>query len=185
MNHMIKTIHSIHPEYVNKVEQSVAMDKKNEFNHSFSSIVDEKLLIFIEFKDKYDLNGITLYSYLSQSDCDQSPPKQLRIYKSNTINMNINDITNMEHDLSIDCNIDKLNNGQTFKFENHKKRFENTKYLIIYIQSNQYDTNKTYLNNIQFHGNYSKPGKGLFSSYFSKQDYFFSSFIQFSKLHRQ
>ena len=62
----------------------------------------------------------------------------------------------MPNDLSIQCSAQKLNNGQKINLKNKRKTFENTKYLIIYIQSNQNNTNQTYLNGIKFDGSYSK-----------------------------
>eukprot|EP01083_Nonionella_stella_P209509 759380_1 len=110
----------------------------------------KELLIVIEFKDNIDLQSITLHSLLATSKTKNqlSAPKTIHICHVNTLYISLDDIEKVKPAQSIDCTPDQLNQGQTI----HLQQFEGTKYVAIYIPSNQKDTEYTYLNGIAFTG---------------------------------
>ena len=116
------------------------------------SVADEELLILIEFKQIVNLFCIKLYALSMDNDqMNVSPPKQIHIYKLDNLNKNFHDIQSMKPDKSIKCSINKLKNGQRINLQKTAKnavQFKNTKYLAIYIETNQNQTKNTYLNGI-------------------------------------
>eukprot|EP01084_Bolivina_argentea_P259231 437338_1 len=126
------------------------------------SDVDQELLILISFKDETDLKSFTIHAVCENKEsCTQdeddlkSPPKEIDIYHTKNVNLNFEDIYAMKSaaDKSVCCKIRQLAKGQTIKLQKHSKnaiKFKKTKYFVIYIKSNQNNTEKTYLNAINF-----------------------------------
>eukprot|EP01084_Bolivina_argentea_P280023 478802_1 len=126
---------------------------------------DEELLILLEFKQATNLHNIVLYAFPfttdeskhddDQEDIDASPPKLVHIYKSKHLNVDFNDIALFKPDKTVTCASKKLAKGLVIKLQKQSKnviKFKNVQHLIIYIQSNQNDTEQTYLNAIVFNG---------------------------------
>eukprot|EP01084_Bolivina_argentea_P160389 279301_1 len=120
------------------------------------SDADEELLILIEFKHLVSLKLIKIYA-LNNDHNDASAPKQINIYKLNNLNINFDDMQVLFPDTSIKCATKKLKKGQSIKLQKQSKnilKFKQTKYLAIYIASNQLNTVNTYINSIEFKGTY-------------------------------
>eukprot|EP01084_Bolivina_argentea_P145841 255517_1 len=116
--------------------------------------VDEELIILIEFNQMIDLKSIKVFA-LSNAPEDCSPPKQVHIYNLNNLNVDFDDIKSMKPDKSIKCYTKKLAKGQFINLRKNSRnsvKFKKTKYLAIYINSNQNDSEKTYLNGINLNG---------------------------------
>eukprot|EP01084_Bolivina_argentea_P309696 535745_1 len=123
-------------------------------NNYIISDADEELLILIEFKNIVHLQKIKLYcSVLDEveDDVDISAPKRIHVYKLNNLNVNFDDIKSLTPNKSISCSCKKLYKGQNIKLSNIIK-FKKTKYVAIYTETNQNDTENTYINAISFHG---------------------------------
>eukprot|EP01084_Bolivina_argentea_P172994 299638_1 len=130
--------------------EDVALKKKVDTESYVISDADEELLILVEFKDIINLETITIFS-LSQnnSNHDISPPKQVDVYKMKNLNISFADLTSLKPDKSIICSLKKLHKGQNIKLKKTIK-FKQTRYLAVYIKSNQNDAENTYINSIQF-----------------------------------
>eukprot|EP01083_Nonionella_stella_P296276 1006550_1 len=149
---------------VDKNESTVSVDQFifAEEIKSGSYIVsdaDEELLILFKFKKNVNLNSMKVYS-LPKDDEDgndtcASPPKSIHIYKINDLNIDFDDAQSLQSDMSITCKSKKLQKGQKINFKKYPKiaiKFNSIKYLGIYINSNQNDTEQTYLNAITLKG---------------------------------
>eukprot|EP01084_Bolivina_argentea_P239302 402248_1 len=127
------------------------------------SDTDEEMLILIQFKQIVELNKIKLHamtdsiqSINDQNDCDVSQPKQIHVYKIKNTNVSFNDVTLIQPNKSIKCSVKKLQKGQTINMMQNAKnvvQFKKIRCLAIYIQSNQNNTENTYLNGISLFGN--------------------------------
>eukprot|EP01083_Nonionella_stella_P301427 1033992_1 len=124
------------------------------------SDVDEELLILLEFKPAIDLCSIQLYASTEGIDhggMDVSEPKNVHIFHLSHLNVNFNDILQIKPNKSIHCSTKKMAKGQKIKLSQKaalKLKFKHTKYLAIYVESNQRNTEKTLINRIKLH---SKP----------------------------
>ena len=123
------------------------------------SDADEELLILIGFKTVVDLKAIKLYA-TTQVDIDEdediSQPKNIHIYKLDNLNVNFDDLLSLNPHKSIICDKKKLVKGQNIKLQKQSKnitKFKKVKYLAIYIETNQNETEKTILHAIQVKGN--------------------------------
>eukprot|EP01084_Bolivina_argentea_P008197 15328_1 len=121
------------------------------------SNADEELIILIAFKNTVDLKTITIHSYPhihpSQDDINTSPPKQIHIIKIYNINKTFDDIKTLKSHITINCSPKKLANGQNIILDNTVKtalQFKKIRYLAIYIESNQNNTENTHINGIEF-----------------------------------
>eukprot|EP01084_Bolivina_argentea_P264144 447334_1 len=120
------------------------------------SDVDEELIILIQFFQPIDLKSIKLYAHDIEID-DASPPKQIHIYKINNLNYDFDDIKSLKSVKSIKCSSKKLSKGQSINVNKNIKNpltFKKVSYLAIYIESNQNDTEKTYLNGMVLKGQF-------------------------------
>eukprot|EP01084_Bolivina_argentea_P232759 392217_1 len=125
------------------------------------SDVDEELLILVEFKQSVNLQLIKLYAVPQDDSSEMSPPKQIYVYKIDNLNKNFDDIKSLNKpDKAIKCSCKKLLSGQNVKLKNIPK-FRKIQYLAILIESNQNETETTYLNGISFHGDHHKDNKML------------------------
>eukprot|EP01083_Nonionella_stella_P133500 405894_1 len=119
------------------------------------SSADHELLILISFKDVLDLKSVKIHSFDQKiDDEDVSCPKQVNIYKINNLSVNFDDLSSMKPDKTVTCNAKKLcKKGQVIHLQKSPKnavQFNQIKYLAIYIDSNQNDTETTVLNAISF-----------------------------------
>eukprot|EP01084_Bolivina_argentea_P125430 222237_1 len=123
-------------------------------NQYILSDADEELIILAQFQQSVNLQSIQFFaSHISNNDIDASAPKQLHIYKLDNMNKNFDDITSMKPDKSVICSNKKLRKGQKIKLKSTSKnaiKFKTIKYLAIYVESNQNDTEKTYITGIKF-----------------------------------
>eukprot|EP01083_Nonionella_stella_P233048 821504_1 len=122
------------------------------------SSADHELLILISFKDALDLKSVKIHSFDQNiEDEDVSCPKQVNIYKINNLSVNFDDLSSMKPDKTVTCNAKKLcTKGQVIHLQKSPKnavQFNQIKYLAIYIDSNQNDTEITVLNAISFKTN--------------------------------
>eukprot|EP01084_Bolivina_argentea_P072850 132251_1 len=129
--------------------------------HNMNSVivsdVDEELIILIQFKNIIDVHSIRLHALTVKNiDDNLSAPKQVYIYKLDNISKTFTDLQSIKPNKSIKCSVKKLRKGgQNINLKKDPKnaiQFKSTQYLGIYIQSNQNDTEKTYLNGIQVMG---------------------------------
>eukprot|EP01084_Bolivina_argentea_P050990 93803_1 len=123
------------------------------------SDADEELIILVEFKQIIHLQSVTLHSLnhskLDDDGIDTSQPKQIHIYKIDGINKSFDDIQSMKSDKSLTCSIKKLSKGQKINLKKTSKnaiKFQKIRFLAIYVESNQNDTENTHLNGIKFYG---------------------------------
>ena len=129
--------------------------KQNGANAYIVSDADEELMILIEFKQKINLRAIIVYASADHPSDEASPPKQLKMYKTNNINYNFDDIASLKADKSVICYPESMAHGQaidlTKKLKNPLK-FKKVTHLVVYINANQDDTELTFLNGISFFG---------------------------------
>eukprot|EP01084_Bolivina_argentea_P047370 87274_1 len=129
------------------------------------SDADEELLILVKFKNAIDLHSICLQSNAEDVDIeDVSEPKRIHIYKTDHLNIDFDDIQLMKADKTIHCSVKKLSKGKTIKLQKQSKnavRFKKTTYLVIYVDSNQSDTEKTLIHHIQFKGHVKNAQKSI------------------------
>eukprot|EP01084_Bolivina_argentea_P249356 417392_1 len=126
-------------------------------NDYIISDADEELLILIEFKQIINLQSLKLHALSNDNNEDlenASPPKHIHIYKAKNLNINFDDVQSLSPDKSIVCSSKKLSKGQNINFKKQSIKFNKTKYLVLYIQSNQNDTENTYFNGIEFNNNH-------------------------------
>lgn len=122
--------------------------------HFIISDADEELLIMIRFKDSIDIQSIKLYALPLNDDMkieDASPPKQVYIFKLSNLDQDFEDIKRLKPHKSIICSSTKLSNGQHVNLRKKISKplaFKKVKYLAIFIESNQHDTEYTYLHGI-------------------------------------
>eukprot|EP01083_Nonionella_stella_P067563 178772_1 len=131
---------------------------RNQIDETFIvSDGDEELLILLEFNKITKLKNITFYS-LPIDDATLSPPKQIDIYITRNLNIDFESTSSLKPSDTIICSMSRLHKGDTKKFGVKAKnavKFKKVKYLVImiYVKSNQNDTEQTYLNGIQFNTN--------------------------------
>eukprot|EP01084_Bolivina_argentea_P299460 516196_1 len=133
------------------------------------SDADEELLISIEFTQFVNLHSLKIKAITNENDTstDASPPKLVHIYKTDNSNINFNDLSSMKPDKSITCSAKKLSKGQNIKLQKETRntiKFKNIKYLIIYVESNQGNTDNTFINFITFKGTFEEAKKIDFTS---------------------
>eukprot|EP00484_Ammonia_sp_Unknown_P022099 CAMPEP_0197037188 /NCGR_PEP_ID=MMETSP1384-20130603/14454_1 /TAXON_ID=29189 /ORGANISM="Ammonia sp." /LENGTH=216 /DNA_ID=CAMNT_0042467453 /DNA_START=113 /DNA_END=763 /DNA_ORIENTATION=+ len=120
------------------------------------SDADEELLILVEFRQEVDLDSFTLFAIQTAKEEEYSAPKNIRLFKADSLNRDFDDVkNNNKFDAKFAAKKEKLKNGQTFSLKKNAKstvKFSKTKYLLIYISSNQDGTEQTYLNGIHFTG---------------------------------
>eukprot|EP01083_Nonionella_stella_P295912 1005487_1 len=132
-------------------EQLISKTVFNDNEAYLISDVDEELLILVDFKEINDLRSIKLHALSNNNeDLDTSQPKTVHIYHLNDLAKDFNDIKSMKSDKTTECLIQKLRKGQNIKLQSAK--FRRTRYLGIYIESNQNETEQTHLNGITFKG---------------------------------
>eukprot|EP00484_Ammonia_sp_Unknown_P001758 CAMPEP_0197023112 /NCGR_PEP_ID=MMETSP1384-20130603/3903_1 /TAXON_ID=29189 /ORGANISM="Ammonia sp." /LENGTH=218 /DNA_ID=CAMNT_0042451281 /DNA_START=51 /DNA_END=707 /DNA_ORIENTATION=+ len=132
------------------------------------SDADEELLILYEFKEDVDLDSISLHACMTSFDAkdnddedeelEYSPPKQIFIYKVDSLNKDFEDALAAKPDLKIvgDRNKLKSKQGQTVKIKKKAKlsvKFGKLDKLMVFIPSNLDDVDKTYISGIKFEGN--------------------------------
>eukprot|EP01084_Bolivina_argentea_P201179 343920_1 len=85
-----------------------------------------------------------------------SPPKKVHIYLTNNKEVNFDDIQDMTPVICISLNSKKMNNskGQTVKLQERAnvkfiKALKEVKYLVVYIETNQNNSEQTYINGIK------------------------------------
>ena len=126
------------------------------------SDADEELLILIQFKTFINLKGLKIYSTNNidiDQDEDVSAPKQVHIYKLKNLNVNFDDLNKLKPDKSISCSQKKIVKGQNINLQKNTTKFQKTKYLAIYIESNQNETEKTVIQAIQLKVSQDKTNK--------------------------
>eukprot|EP01084_Bolivina_argentea_P271792 462547_1 len=128
------------------------------------SDADEELLILVEFRDTIHLQSVTLYAIPNEDNEEEmSAPKKVKIYKIENANKNFDDIKSLKPDKSIKCSSKKLAKGQVISLTKTSKnavKFQKTRYLAIFIESNQNEIDVTYLNGITFKGKPVEQPKG-------------------------
>ena len=168
VNGMIKTLRVLN----RSNEDSTISDKefglninKNDIKYIMSD-ADEELLILVEFKEEIDLDSITFFAssiseinpdYDDTEDIDYSPPKDISIYKIKNINKDFDDAKSRKPDFTLSADLNKISSkyGQIAKLKKKAKasvKFGKCQFLMIFISSNQDDTDQTYINAMQFRG---------------------------------
>eukprot|EP01083_Nonionella_stella_P200038 732998_1 len=121
---------------------------------------DEELLFLIQFKQNVNLKSMKIYALPpTESDNEMSPPKQIRIYHTDDLNIDFDGLRMMSADKSVVCANERLKKGQRINLQTKSKntvKFRTTTYLVVYIESNQEKTDKTFVNLISFEGKYDK-----------------------------
>eukprot|EP01084_Bolivina_argentea_P145172 254517_1 len=127
---------------------------ENSKNSYIVSDVDSELLILIQFDDVIDLNYVTIKALPNKND-DISPPNRIHIYSMQHLNINFNDIRTLKPDKSINCSTKKLKKGQKISLNKtlqNVMKFRQTLYVAVFIETNQNNTEQTYLNGIKING---------------------------------
>ena len=131
---------------------------KPETNSFIVSDADEELLILIEFTHSVDLHSMKIYALPLDEDTemeDVSPPKQIHLFKLSNLNHDFDDIKGLKPNKSIKCSSKKLLKGQMVnlrKKTSNPLAFQRIKYLAVFIESNQDDTEKTYIHGLSLKG---------------------------------
>eukprot|EP01084_Bolivina_argentea_P239304 402251_1 len=144
LRQQVETIHVLNIDDTSSVTPK-EMLLKEQFDSKIyiASDVDEELIILIKFKQNIDLHYIKIHA-VSQPITDNtnslSAPKQAHIYKINNLNVDFNDLKSLKPDITVDCSTKKLKKGNRINLKRNAKstiKFKQTRYLAIYIQSNQ------------------------------------------------
>eukprot|EP01083_Nonionella_stella_P063988 166363_1 len=131
---------------------------------------DEELLILISFKHPINLKSFKMYSHaqdINDDDISASVPKRVHVYNINNLSVNFDDLSSMKAAISVDCTTSKLQKGQTIKLQKSSKtahKFNQIKYLAIYIDSNQDGTETTLINGIIINPSISTASKATIST---------------------
>eukprot|EP01084_Bolivina_argentea_P301913 521006_1 len=155
-------------------QEFVEGDKRNSTSYIVSDC-DEELLILLEFKQEIEVRNITLYALpivpIDKKNDDEdnegddndainaSPPKLVSVYKTKNLNIDYDDLNSMKAHKTVKCSTKKLAKGQIIKLQDQSKnsiKFKKVRYLVIYIKTNQNDTEHTYVNSIVFNTTKSK-----------------------------
>eukprot|EP01083_Nonionella_stella_P073665 199401_1 len=165
LNHAIKTIRVLNRSDESTIsDQAFGANTKPNSAKFIMSDADEELLILLEFKEDIDLESISIHAAIKKEDDDEdedadaSAPKQIFIYKIDSLNKDFEDALGMKPDVKFMCDAKKLRSkgGQVIKLKKKAKlsiAFGKINCLMVYIASNQDDTDQTYISGIQFQGN--------------------------------
>eukprot|EP01084_Bolivina_argentea_P268723 456530_1 len=140
------------------VDQFLAQNSPHHSSYILSD-VDEELLLLIEFKHEVDLRSVKLYAESNcSSDKDISAPKQIHIHVMEDMNKGFQEMKSINtYDKSVTCSSDKLKKGQKINLQKNNPKsvlkFKKTRYLAIYVQSNQANVEKTCINGLKLKGN--------------------------------
>ena len=122
------------------------------------SDADEELIILIKFNKIIDLKSFKIYSLPLDDDSnidEASPPKHIHIFKLSHLNHDFEDIKGLKPHKSLICSTKKLSKGQSVNLRKSISKplaFAKVEYIAIFIESNQGDTDKTYLHGLSFKG---------------------------------
>ena len=122
------------------------------------SDADEELIILIKFKQSVDLKSFKIYAVPLDDDAnidEASPPKQIYIYKLSHLNQDFEDIKGLKPHKSLICSTRRLSKGQNVSLRKNISKplaFAKVKFMAIFIESNQGDTDKTYIHGLAFNG---------------------------------
>lgn len=127
------------------------------------SDADEQLLILIEFKEDVDLESITFHALDIKEDADNeeerdySRPQQIFVYKVDSLNKDFDDALAAKPDVKLNGDKNKLSSAKGHKLKLKKKAKNAVKFgkmdkIMIFIASNQGDTDNTYISGIKFEG---------------------------------
>eukprot|EP01084_Bolivina_argentea_P194683 334066_1 len=123
-------------------------------HHYVVSDVDEELIILIEFDGVIELNSVIIHAFsIIDDEIDASPPKHVNIYRIENMSKTFDDIKQMKSNKRLSCSLSKLEHGQIIKLKTNPKNavaFDKIKYLAIFIESNQNESEVTNINGIQF-----------------------------------
>eukprot|EP01084_Bolivina_argentea_P250258 419232_1 len=144
---------------IDKEESTISatdlITRKNINDNSFIvSDADEELLILISFTDVVNLKAINICA-LSPNSNEMSQPKTVHVYKTKHTNLDFEDIKLLKPDKTIKCKKNKLEKGQAINLQKTSKnivKFKKVQCFAIYIDSNQNDTEITFINAISFDG---------------------------------
>ena len=120
------------------------------------SDADEELIILVKFKQSVDLKSFKIYALPLDDDSnidEASAPKQIHIYKLSHLNQDFEDIKGLKPHKSLICSTKKLSKGQNVNLRKNISKplvFAKVKFMAIFIESNQGDTDKTYLHGLAF-----------------------------------
>jgi len=141
---------------------------------------DEELLILVEFKEDIDLETVSFHACMptenktngddaeeeededGDSDDDEhsgfSAPKKIFLYKVESLNKDFEDALGMKADVKVTCDAAKLGKSSGHVLNLKKKgktaiKFRKCSKIMIFIASNQDDTDQTYISGIKFTGN--------------------------------
>eukprot|EP01083_Nonionella_stella_P111859 328474_1 len=154
-NHNIKQInHLINKFRVLGMDHNVSMISgviQSETNYHSSFIVSEMnqpLILVFRFNLPIYLDSLTIIA--SNGPVNGSPPKQIHIYKINHLCMSINDIKAQKPDYSFE-NPNK--SVITIKHvTRHNYHLDKMRCMAVYIESNQDNTQTSFVNAIQLYG---------------------------------
>eukprot|EP01084_Bolivina_argentea_P200250 342453_1 len=116
------------------------------------SEVDEQMIMLIEFKDIVQLSSMKIFacSNANNEEVDMSGPKQIHIHNIDNINKNWDDILSIKSPhKNVVCLQQQLTDGQQIDFTTNPI-FKRTKCIAIYIESNQNDSEATYVSGVTF-----------------------------------
>mmetsp|Transcript_34298 Transcript_34298/g.30112 ORF Transcript_34298/g.30112 Transcript_34298/m.30112 type:complete len:228 (-) Transcript_34298:220-903(-) len=174
LNDLIKTCKVLNRSDEDSTISDLMFGKRKDINNSqyIMSDADEELLILIEFREDIDLETISFHACKEEKDNgdddedededDDEPsysaPKQIFIYAVDSLNKDFDDALAAKPDIKLICDGKKLKSGGGQKVKLKKKAKQSIKFgkvdkIMIYITSNQDDTDQTYISGIKFEGN--------------------------------
>eukprot|EP01084_Bolivina_argentea_P312470 540972_1 len=141
---------------------SITLQQLLQNNHNYKSYVisdcDEELMILIEFKYFVAVKSIQLYTFResinyirhnTDDNYDASMPQKIHIYKIDNVDEEMADITKLPSDLSVEYDLSSTHTESMELITKKCIACSSIKCLAIYIESNQNDTEKTYINGIK------------------------------------
>lgn len=144
-------------ESTKSIEDVYLRDDFKDADSYILSEVDEELLILIEFKQMVNLQSIIFYASSNDKLQDISAPKQIHLYSVKDVYHDFEGIKSLKPNKSTKCSSKKLQSGHKINLTKKLKNplsFQRISSLAIFIESNQKDTELTYLNCIKLKGSY-------------------------------
>jgi len=182
LNHLIQTIRVLNRSDEESTLSDQAFGASTNPNKALfiKSDSDEELLILIEFREVVDLETISFFALSAdtedtpngddEDDDDEeeeedeaamSAPKQVALFKVESLNKDFDDAQSAKPDVKLELDAEKLGSARGHVV-NLKKRgktaikFRKCSKIMLFVASNQEETEQTFISGIRFTGNSSQ-----------------------------
>jgi len=161
-------------------DQAFGANTKPDAAHFIKSDSDEELLLLIEFRENVNLETVSFHALPPESkedaaaddedpddddnddddedDADCSAPKNVSLFKVESLNKDFSDAQDAKPDVKVVCDSKQLASPKGHVV-NLKKRgntaikFRNCSKIMVFVASNQLETEQTFISGLRFTGN--------------------------------